>query len=201
MRMLENRSGLREAADLIYFENMRFEQDTNSHLLVTLTPAARMKRETKNMRTEWKVEGLNAELKLVFPGKVLSSGFPKTETNATWIAVDSKKDETLDALVKLYDGPIVITAEAAGLTLKEPLELKNLQPRWGRGTGEMGGDLPITEAGPGFVAQAEGIETTTVHIFPAGENYFKQGNNPYGQQAGTMVHAKLFPPKAAPCSR
>jgi hypothetical protein len=190
--MLQNGSGSLSAG-VIYFENMRFEQDRNGHLLVTLTPNPATKRSLARMRSEWKLEGLNAGLEFVLPGKVLSSGFPETQTNATWLAVDSKKDESLDALAKLYDGPIVITAESGGLTLKEPLESKNLR-RLTRRAGEMGSDLPITEGGAGFVAQAQGIMTTTLHVFPGGENYFKEGNLPSGEQAGTMVHAKLFPP-------
>ncbi|HXR07478.1 MAG TPA: hypothetical protein VN765_09120 [Candidatus Acidoferrum sp.] len=194
--MLQSRSALEIASDgLIDFQNMRFEQDTNGHLMLTLTPMAGMKRQLKNMRTEMKMMGVSGELRFVFPGKVLSSSLPETQTNATWIAVDSKKDESLDALAKLYDGPVVITAEAAGLTLKEPLELSKLRAREGGRTGEMGEDLPITEAGAGFVAQAEGISTTTLHIFPGGEDFFKNGNMLSGEQAGTMVHGKLFAPK------
>ncbi|MGA2557114.1 MAG: hypothetical protein ABSG04_12660, partial [Verrucomicrobiota bacterium] len=193
--MLQSRWAPRMGAGLIYFQNMRFEQDTNGHLMLTLTPMAGMKRQLKSMRTEMKMTGMSGELKFVFPGKVLSSSFPETQTNATWIAVDSKKDESLDALAKLYDGPVVITAEAAGLALKEPLELSKLRARQGGRTGEMGEDLPITEAGAGFVAQAEGISTTTLHIFPGGEDFFKNGNMLSGEQAGTMVHGKLFAPK------
>jgi hypothetical protein len=193
--MLQNRTapGLVESS-FLYIQNMRFEQDTNGHLMLTLSPNPWLKRQMKSMRTQWKMTGISGELKFVFPGKVLSSGLPETQTNATWITVDSKKDESLDALAKLYDGPVVITAEPAGLTLKEPLELSKLRPRNGR-TGEMGGDLPITEGATGFIAQAEGISTTTLHVFPGGESYFKEGNMPFGGQAGTMVHAKLFAPK------
>jgi hypothetical protein len=193
--MLQSRSAPGMVGEgLIYFQNMRFEQDTNGHLMLTLTPMAGMKRQLKNMRTEMKMTGASGELKFVFPGKVLSSGLPETQTNATWITVDSKKDESLDTLAKLYDGPVVITAEPAGLTLKEPLELSKLRPRGGR-TGEMGDDLPITDGATGFVAQAEGISTTTLHVFPGGESFFKEGNMPFGGQVGTMVHAKLFAPK------
>jgi hypothetical protein len=193
--MLQNRAApVLVGSSLIYFQNMRFEQDTNGHLLLTLSPGSWMKRQMETMRTQWKMGGISGELKFVLPGKVLSSSLPETQTNATWIVVDSKKDESLDALVKLYDGPVVITAEPAGLTLKEPLELSKLRPRNGR-TGEMGGDLPITEGATGFVAQAEGISTTTLHVFPGGESYFKEGSMSFGGQVGTMVHAKLFAPK------
>jgi len=176
------------------FENMRFEQDANGHLLVTLTPGAMQKRELKSMRSMFKMSGLHSEMKFVFPGKVISSSFPETQTNATWITVDASKDESLDALAKLYDGPDTITAELAGLTLKEPLESKSLM-RHARRPSEMGDDLPITEGATGFVAEPEGIVTTTLHVFPEGTNYFKGGNMFVTGPPGTMVHAKLFPPK------
>jgi hypothetical protein len=178
----------------VYFDNVRFEQDTNSHLVVTLTPNAALKRNLKGERDQWKMEGLNFQMKLVLPGKVLSSGFPETQTNATWLAVDSQKEETLDALAKLYEGPIVITAETAGLTLKEPIESKKLRRRGGR-LGEIGDDLPITVAGPGFVAQAEGLTTTALHVFPGGSNFFEDVRAHYYTRPGTTVQAKLFPPK------
>jgi hypothetical protein len=37
------------------FENTRIEQDTNGHLLVTLTPSGVVKRMFKSMRAEWKM--------------------------------------------------------------------------------------------------------------------------------------------------
>lgn len=174
----------------VMFENARFEIDTNGLLRVTLTPRSGMERFLKTFRSEWKLSGSKTELKLVFPGKVTSSGFPETQTNATWLAVDAKQDESLDAVVKLYAAPTVITAEPDGLKLDQPLESKSLR-RFSRQRGEAGYDLPITDAGPGFVAEAQSITTTTLHVFPGGEDYFKQN----AVATGAVVYAKLFAPR------
>ena len=178
----------------VMFENVRFETDTNSLLRVTLIPESGIQRYLKDARAEWKLAGLKTELKLVFPGKVVASGFPETQTNVTWLAVDAKKEQTLDAMMKLYEGPVVITAEAGGLKLTQPLELKNLQ-RNARERGETGEELPLTDAGPGFTAEAQTITTTVLHVFPGGESYFKSGYSYIGQQTGAVVTAKLFVPK------
>jgi hypothetical protein len=190
---------LREGADIwlrpgVFFENVRFEQDSNSLLKVTLTPRSEMQRYFKNFRSQWKLSGTKAEMKLVFPGRVISSGFPESKTNATWLTIDPQKDESLEATIKLYEGPTVITAESAGLKIDHPLESKKLQ-REGRYRGEAGDALPIIDAGPGFVAEAQTITTTTLKIFPGGEACFKPSGRYAGQQAGTVVSAKLFAPK------
>ena len=178
----------------VYFANARLETDTNGLLRLTLTPQTGMERYQKAARSEWKLSGRKTELKLIFPGKVVASGFPATETNATWLAVDGKKDETLDAMIKLYAAPTVITAEAGGLKLAQPLDSKKLF-RSRRLREAAGDDLPITDAGPGFLAEAQSITTTTLHVFPAGENYFKQNGGSFGTQTGAVVNAKLFAPK------
>jgi len=175
--------------------NTRVEIDTNGLLRLTLTPRADMQRYLKNFRAEWKLTGAKTELRLVFPGRVVASGFPEAQTNATWLAIDAKKDETIEAVIKLYSTPVVITAEAGGLKLAGPLESKNLRRSFGRQHGETGDELPITNAAPGFVAEAQSITTTTLRVFPGGESYFKSGGGYSGQSTGTVVYAKLFAPK------
>ena len=49
----------------MYFENARFETDTNGLLRVTLTPQAGMERYLKSTSAEWKLSGAKSELKLV----------------------------------------------------------------------------------------------------------------------------------------
>jgi len=176
------------------FQNARFETDTNGLLRVTLTPRSGMERYLKTFRSEWKLSSAKSELRLVFPGKVIASGFPAMQTNATWLTVDAKQDESLDALAKLYTAPTVITAESAGLKLPQPLESKNLG-RSNRRRGEAGDDLPITNAMPGFVAEAQSITTTILHVFPGGEDYFKQRENSREARPGAIVNIKLFAPK------
>ncbi len=169
--------------------NTRLEMDTNNLLRLTLTPQPRMERYLKTMRSQWKLAGMKSELKLFFPGKVVSSSFPSMQANTTWLVVDAKDDPSLDAVSKLNTAPVVITAEPAGFKLAQPLESKSLQ----RARGQLGGgdDLPVTDAGPGFVAEAQSVTTTTLRVFPGGENYFK--NNP--ADTGTVVRVKLFAPK------
>jgi hypothetical protein len=182
------------SASGVMFENVRFETDTNGLLRVTLTPQKGMERYMKAMRSTWKLSGARMELKLIFPGKVISSGLPEMQTNATWLAMDAKQEKSLDAMDKLYTGPTVITAGSGGLKLAAPLESKNLERSF-RQREEAGADLPVTDAGPGFSAEAEGITTTTLHVFPGGEAYFKQEGNNYESQTGTVVSAKLFAPR------
>lgn len=172
------------------FENARAEMDTNGLLRLTLTPQKGMDHYLKTLRPEWKLSGEKAEFKLVFPGKVVSSGFPAMQTNATWMAVDGKQDESLDALAKLYAAPTVITAEPGGLKLDQPLEsLKLWRSRERLKAG--GDDLPVTDAGPGFLAEAQSITTTTLQVFPGGEEYFRQSR----VVTGAVVNVKLFAPK------
>ena len=176
------------------FDNQRFEIDTNHQLRVTLTPAVQMQRYFKAMRSALKLSGAKSELQLVFPGKVISSSLPETQGNMTRFTLDGKKDESLDAAMKLYSAPVVITAEVGGLKIPEPLDSKNLRHAGRRG--KASGDLPVTEAGPGFVAEPESITTTTLHIFPDGKDFFQGGGGEYmSRQAGAMISAKIYAPK------
>ena len=173
------------------FANVRLETDTNQLLRMTLTPPPGMQRYQKRLRAQWKLAGLKAELKLVFPGRVVASGFPATQTNATWLAMDSQNDESLNALEKLYSGPVVITAESSGLKLAQPLDAEKLWRSRSQNEDEDTNTLPITAAGPGFVAEAQSLATTTLHVFPGGEKYLPSTAAP----TGTVISVKLFAPK------
>jgi hypothetical protein len=177
------------------FENVKFERDSDDHLRVTLTPSASAQRYAKNFRQQWKLAGVLNELKLVFPGKVLTSGLPHTEGVATWMVIDAQKTETMDAAMKLFDAPTIITSELGGLKLDQPLESKTLQRLARRGSGAP--DLPITDAGPGFTAEPLAVTTTTLYYFPNGEKYLEQARAASfaRNQTGTVVRTKLFAPK------
>ena len=148
----------------------------------------------KSARAALKMSGTEMEFRLILPGKVLTSGLPDTDGHTAGYSFDAKKDASLDAIMKLYDAPAVITAEAGGLKIPEPLDSKALQ-RTSRGQGGMGSELPITDAGSGFIAEPQSITTTTVHVFPEGEGYFKAQSGNSDQQAGALIAAKLFAPK------
>lgn len=190
--MLAEGSALWEGTGI--FESARFELDSNAQLRVTLTTPKETRQLAKTIRTAMKMSGYKVEFRLVLPGKVITSSFPETDGNATGFRVDGKKDESIDAMMKLYDAPVVITADAGGLKIPEPLDSKELQ-RTSQAQGGMGSDLPITDAGSGFVAEAQTITTTMIHVFPDGENYFETQGENLGQQAGAVITAKFFAPK------
>ncbi len=175
----------------------RFEIDTNRNLRITFPPTSGAARYARSAARDWKSSKIKFEWRLVLPGKVLSSALPGTQENTTWIKVDGEKPETLEAALKLIASPLVITAEAGGLKLDEPLESKKLvRAAWAQR--KAGPELPITEAGPGFLAEAVGITLSTVYKFPEGEKLLKaqEESSMFGtEKPGTVVSAKLFPPK------
>jgi hypothetical protein len=164
-------------------------------LRLTLSNPAGMTRYARQMRQALKLSGMKSELKLVLPGKVLTSSFPNTQDNTTSFTIDSQKDESLDAAFKFYTEPAVVTAELGGLKLDHPLDSKSVRPRVIRGA-DPASNLPITDAGPGFVAEAMSVSTTTLHLFPEGRKHTDQMGM-MGTQAtnSAVVTAKLFPPK------
>jgi hypothetical protein len=174
----------------LMFEDARFETDSNGLLRVTLMPQKNMGRYFKTYRSALKMSGAKSQLKLVFPGRVVASGFTNTQGNATWMDVDGSKDETLDALQNFYTAPTVIVAEAGGIKLNQPLDAKSLwrTRRFRQASDE---DLPLTDAGPGFVAEAQSLTTTTLQIFPGGEKYYERNV----VTTGAVVTIKLFAPK------
>jgi hypothetical protein len=181
----------------LMFGNARFELDTNRNLRITFTPNERSAGYSKTMGRKWKAAKAQVEWKLVLPGKIMGSGLPNTKDNATWLSLDGDNQESVDTALKLMGAPLVITAESGGIQLAEPLESKNLvQTAWRQHKGEP--DLPITEAGPGFLAESVSITLSTVHYFPEGEKYFKdraEADIFVSGATGTVVAAKLFPPK------
>jgi hypothetical protein len=182
---------------ILMYDDARFEIDTNRNLRITFSTAQNASRYAKTFSREWKSSKTKFEWKLVLPGKILGSGLPGVQDNATSVSLDGEKPESVDAAIKLMGAPLVITAEAAGITLDEPLESKKLARASG-GQRRAGPDLPITDAGPGYHAEPLSIALSSVHHFPEGEKYFKDRPmaSMFGMETpGTVVSAKLFPPK------
>ena len=182
---------------LLMSENVRFETDTNRNLRITFMPSGDAARYSKQMGRGWKAARMKLEWKLALPGKILSSGFPNTEGNETWLRLDGEKPETVEAMLKLVEAPLVITAELAGLKLDEPLESRKLFRAARRQSGAEP-DLPITDAGPGFQAEPMSLTISTVHYFPGAKEHLKGRPEAamFGSEsAGLVVGAKLFPPK------
>ena len=183
--------------NLLMYDEVRFETDTNRNLRITFSPSQGAARYGKTLGHGWKAAKTKFEWKLALPGKILSSGLPGTDGNETWVRLDGEKPETVDAALKLVETPLVITAELGGLKVDEPLESKKLV-RAARRPTESEPDLPITDAGPGFQAEPLSLTISTIHYFPGAKEHLK--NRPeaamFGSEpAGLVVGAKLFPPK------
>jgi len=95
----------------------------------------------------------------------------------------------------MYEEPTVIVCESGGLTLETPLDSKPLQRlarRPGAGVEDM---LPITDAGPGFIAEGVSVTTSTLLYFPEGEKYLRDIGQFGSPSTGTVVRARLFAPR------
>jgi hypothetical protein len=178
-------------------EGARFEIDTNRNLRITFAGSENASRYAKTASRGWKSSKMKIEWRLVLPGRVLSSGLPGIEDKATWLKLDGEKPESVETALKLVGTTLVITAEAAGIKLDEPLESKKLARAASRRR-KAEPELPVTDAAPGFLAEPVSITLSTTYHFPEGEKYFKDRPNfsRFGMEpSATIVSAKLFPPK------
>jgi len=193
----ENVGGWGPNFAMLEFENARFEIDASKQLRLTLNPSKDLQRYGKMMLRGLKSTKAKMTWKIVMPGKISSSGLPQKDETATWIEIDSTNKEGLEAAIKLFGSPLVIASEAGNISLPSPMESKQMMTGRRR-TSAAVPDLPITDAGAGFVAEASGLTVSTVYVFPEGKKLTKTqtyGNMEDGQQEGTVVQAKLFPPK------
>jgi hypothetical protein len=177
-------------------DSLRFES-TNGQLRVTHVPTQGMQQQryVKSVREAWKSSGSKLDFKFIFPGKVLSSWMPNTQENTTWISIDGEKLETVDAMLKLHEAPMIIVCELGGLKLDAPLDSKTLRRQSRQFGAPVGEGLPITDAGPGFITEGISVTTSSLLLFPEGEKFLKDAL-PYSMnQTGTTVRAKLFAPK------
>ena len=145
-------------------ENARFEIDTNRNLRVVLTPDKRAAADLQTLSAQWGNVKTAVEWKLAFPGRILESGLPDRSNNITGLRIDSSKKASMETLAKLYGAPIVIVAEAGGLTLSEPLETRNLIKSAAKQL-QAEPEIPLTDAGPGFIAEALNLTINTNHRF------------------------------------
>jgi len=87
-----------------------------------------------------------------------------------------------------------ITAEPGSLKRDQPLDPNILEPH-APGAAATWADLPITDAGPGFVAKPLRVASSSIYFFPEGEAHLGKFN-PFGPDGtGTVIHADLFAPQ------
>jgi len=180
----------------LYFQNTKVEKDTNSHLKITLTPNAYFVRRSASLKRAYKQAGVHEEFTLALPGKILSSDFPQTKDNATGYVFDTTNAAWFDLVSRLQTNPVVIVAELGGLKLDQPLDSKNLRAKYRESNRPDASSIPITDAGPGFLAEPAGVTVTTVHYFTNGQTYMKKAARYDSEsQPGVVVACKLFCPK------
>jgi hypothetical protein len=178
----------------VWFESVRLEKDTNGHLQVTFLPfASAAQRIFANQRREWMRSHLKSEFRLVLPGKVIRSAFPKVEDRATWFSMDGDNRESVDAAEQLHSTPVVITSELGGLKFDQPLDSLVLQ-RARRQPVAGTSDLPITDAGPGFVAEVLSATVTSLQWFPEGEKRRTDPSLLSLQSSGVVLRTRLYAP-------
>ena len=184
------------APTFLVLEDARFATKTNGQFEVSFSPAKMDARYLKNLTQQLKSRKLKQAWKLVLPGRIVSSSFPDKKENTTWVELDTSKPASIDTLMGLIGTNLTVIAEPGGLKLENALDSKSAMQRSRRGApGEAG--LPITDAGPGFLAEPVNLTVSTLYYFS--EDAKRSGDLQmyrYGMQStGTVVTAKLFPPK------
>ena len=182
------------------FGNWLLDKDDAGKLRLTLNSGRSegvSPRESKQMRSALTTSGFKGGLKIVMPGKILSSTLPETKDNETSFTVDAARPESLDAMEKVLGQKQVIVAEPGKLAMDVlPLDSAKLAAE-SQGRGSPGEGLPIVDAGPGYTVEPLGITTTVVHVFPEAEKVLKGRARamPADAQAGCTIEAHLYAPK------
>jgi hypothetical protein len=179
----------------VYLENIRFETNAAGKLQITLKPSSMNKRAQTAMTQMMQNQKGTNEWRLVLPGSILSSSLPGQKGNETWIQLAGGDKASVDAVMNTIATNMVIVAEPGGLKLSEALDSRKLMRSRFRPAGAPGSSLPLTEAGPGYNAEAGHVTITTVHFFPEGTNMMQGRDFAQLEKAGVTVSAKLFPPE------
>src|ERR1051325_3599127 len=147
-------------------QDAKIEKDANDHLKLTLTPQKLLKRFSVEITKFLKTSKSKIEFQMTFPGKVISSSFPETNGNSTGYTIDGAKPETIEAVSKLNTNAIVVIAELGGLKIDKPVDASSARQQMFRPPDPNDSNVPITEGGEGFTAEASSVTTTTSYEFP-----------------------------------
>jgi hypothetical protein len=185
----------RQLLQVIFLENIRFETNTAGKLQITLKPSSMNKREQTAMTQMLQNQKGTNEWRLVLPGAILSSSLPGQKDGETWIQLAGGDKASIDSFMKTIATNMVIVAEPGGLKLSEALDSRKLMRSRYSQTAAPESNLPLTEAGPGYNAEAGHVTITTIHFFPEGTNMMQGEGLSELEKPGLSVNAKLFPPE------
>jgi hypothetical protein len=175
-----------------------YEKDEQGRLKITQWAVD----DPLSMLRSARVAGFKGSFRTVLPGKILSSSLPEKKDNATWVSVDPADDNNYATLEKLLKEPVVIVAEMGDLPEEIlPLDSRVLLEETLRREVEEHRPAeppkpPATDAGPGFLVEAESVHTVIRYLFPEGAKLEKGERRDYGtDQEGVRVQAKLYVPR------
>jgi hypothetical protein len=179
-------------------QEMKLVNETNGNLRLAFEPmpAGRGGNYAKQMVAQLKKSGTLNEVRLVMPGRILSSSLPVVNDRTTSFAFTGTNAASLDTLRALMATSIVVVAESGGLRLEEPVDSSQAMRSGGFGGPQSEyASLPLQPASPGYVAEAQSVQVTTLYRFPEGTNLLKQDYTANLESAGVVVSGKLFAPK------
>ncbi len=206
-------NGISQAMPSLALDRARLEKTDEGKLRLILSPtkaggtnvaAANMQRYQRMMM---KSSGYKGSVAVVMPGKIVSSTLPQSEGNSTTITIDAADSKSLDAAIDLIGKKIEIVSEPGGFDVASlPIEtggdegpvdaafadiLDNSDP-----SNALAG-VPITDAGPGFRAEAISVTTTSIHYFPEARKRLGQAMRYLAEgQNGCVVHVRVYAPAA-----
>lgn len=181
------------------FRRLVVDADDQGRLRLTFTGQpevvrAAFRQRLRAMLTSQKYKG---DLRLTFPGEIVSSTLPETEGATTGISVDATDKESLEAYIKFLGTKQMVVCEPGDLAMDDlPLDSQALVPRRMGHSADEYDDVPITDAGEGFVAEPLGVTTRTVHVFPGAAERLGEAAGMFlsSEPSGCLVKAKLYAP-------
>jgi hypothetical protein len=143
--------------------------------------------------------------KLRMPGKVISATGAEFKDQEVAIEFNFSKniDEAIAAMMKMQTKGLTIVSEPGNVPLADlPLDSAKLQEAMMVAQGDLGEDVPITDAQQPYVVEALAVTTTAVRWYPEGRKFLGEGpehHYRYGdaQTSGCTVTARIHAPKGA----
>ena len=155
---------------------MKLERDENGKFRLTLQ--SRLDQQEMDLLTILRVElGRNKtafSLKIVMPGKVLSSTLPINTDNVTECTANASKEDDLNAIMKLFKESIVVVSEPSQLKMDRfPLELGKRNIFMNEDQADQ--DVPLAAGIVAYRAVAKMVVMHQTHYFPGAEEVLDKG--------------------------
>jgi hypothetical protein len=176
----------------LFLENIKMESLPDGQLVTTLVPSRQIQAYGRRMFQSWKMSGTAMRLQMEFPGNIVASSLPGSSARTATIQFVPSQPDAIETALALHQSSIIITTGSGGLKLAQPLESAKLRPG---GAATARNDLPVTDAGPGFLAEATAVSTTVIHRFPDAPPPPSPGRSFAGNPPGTSIRAKLHAPR------